>query len=204
MKEIGLYFGSFNPIHVGHLIVANFMAQEVNLDEVWFVVSPQNPFKSAEELLPDNHRLQMVRLAIREHELMKTCDVEFNLPRPSFTINTLNYLKNSHPEVRFSLIMGEDNLRHLHRWKESEAIVSNHRILVYARSEQANEAQKLNIEELDPLMQNRDIHVFHAPMLWISSSYIRDSIRGKRDIRYLVPESVVNYISNNFLYEKKP
>lgn len=201
MKEVGLYFGTFNPIHVGHLIVANFMTQEMGLDEVWFVVSPHNPFKQKDELLPDHHRLQMVRLAIREHERLKACDVEFDMPRPSYTSLTLHHLRAEHPDTKFSLIMGEDNLRHLHKWKDSSEIISNHRILVYARSVQANELEKLDMSEFDSSLKDADIHVFHAPMLWISSTYIRDSIRNNRDIRYLVPESVVNYISNNFLYE---
>lgn len=200
--HIGLYFGTFNPIHVGHLIVANYMTQEVGLDEVWFVVSPQSPFKREADLLPDHHRLQMVHLAIREHEKLRACDIEFELARPSFTISTLGALKEQHQDKSFSIIMGEDNLRSLHKWKNAEKILSEYRILVYARAEQSG-VEDIGLEDMDPMLSSAQIDVFHAPMLWISSTYIRDAIRNHRDIRYLVPEPVANYISNNFLYEKE-
>ena len=133
MKNIGLYFGTFNPIHVGHLVIANYMADYTDLDEVWLVVSPQNPLKKKESLLPDYHRLSLVRIAIEDNTKLKACNEEFNLPIPSYTINTLAFLKEKYGDSKFHLIMGEDNLRSFHKWKNHEEIIKYNKIYVYPR-----------------------------------------------------------------------
>ncbi|MDG1859371.1 MAG: nicotinate (nicotinamide) nucleotide adenylyltransferase, partial [Emcibacteraceae bacterium] len=131
--NIGLYFGSFNPIHVGHLIIAQYMIQRDDIDAVWFVVSPQNPFKNKTTLLQDYHRLALVRIATEDEPKFKAEDIEFGLPQPSYTIDTLTYLKEKHPDKNFSLLMGEDNLRGFNKWKNYEQILANHHLFVYPR-----------------------------------------------------------------------
>ena len=131
--RIGLYFGSFNPIHLGHLVIANHMVNRANLDEVWMVVTPTSPFKLDDEIIPEQQRLQMVRLAVAENSSIYASDVEFHLLRPNYTANTIRHLRSEHPEIEFSVIIGEDNFENLHRWQEHEDIISNHRILVYPR-----------------------------------------------------------------------
>ena len=126
MKKIGLFFGSFNPIHVGHLVIANHIAQSDLLDEVWFVVSPQNPFKEKKSLLEDYHRLALVNEAIEDNQKLKSCDIEFSMPKPSYTSDTLAYLMDKYPKYEFSLIMGEDNIKSFHKWKNYEVILKNH------------------------------------------------------------------------------
>ncbi|HEX7868942.1 MAG TPA: nicotinate (nicotinamide) nucleotide adenylyltransferase, partial [Chryseobacterium sp.] len=133
MKKIGLFFGSFNPIHIGHLILANYILENSDMNELWFVVSPQNPFKEKKSLLNDHNRLEMVELAIKNYPEMRASNIEFSLPTPSYTIDTLTYLKEKHPDYSFSLIMGEDNLESLHKWKNSDLLVKNHHIIVYPR-----------------------------------------------------------------------
>ena len=133
MKKIGLFFGSFNPIHVGHLVIANHIAQSDLLDEVWFVVSPQNPFKEKKSLLEDYHRLALVNEAIEDNQKLKSCDIEFSMPKPSYTSDTLAYLMDKYPKYEFSLIMGEDNIKSFHKWKNYEVILKNHSIIVYPR-----------------------------------------------------------------------
>ena len=197
MKRVGLYFGTFNPIHIGHLIIANYMANHTDLDEVWMVVTPHNPFKDRSELLPDHHRLQMSILATKENMRLYVSDVEFELPKPNYTYLTLRELKRLHPDHTFSLIMGEDNLRSLHRWKNYEEIVGEYSIKVYPRLIEDE-------EDMEPLGQLKgDIEICEAPLMKISSTFIRNSIRDQKDVRYLIPEAVTNYISNNYLYEEK-
>ncbi len=195
MKNIGLYFGTFNPIHVGHLIIANHMVNYGGLDEVWFVVSPKNPFKAKHTLLEDYHRLAMVRVAIENNSNLKASDIEFGLTKPSFTINTLAHLKEKYPTKNFTLIMGEDNLRGLHKWKNYEEIINNYALFVYPRIEGF-------AEEEYPLKNHKNVSFFDAPTMNISSSFIRKSINEKKDVSYLLSEPVFEYLSEMHFYQK--
>ena len=143
MKKIGLFFGSFNPIHIGHLILANYILENSDMDELWFVVSPQNPFKEKKSLLKDHNRLDMVQLAIKNYPKMKASNVEFSLPQPSYTIDTLTYLHEKYPDYSFALIMGEDNLDGLAKWKNSETLIKNHQIIVYPRSFEGEKKEEM-------------------------------------------------------------
>lgn len=195
MKRVGLYFGTFNPIHIGHLVIANYMANHTDLDEVWLVVSPQNPLKDAKTLLPDHHRLRMAQLAIKENERLFVSDIEFELEKPSYTYLTLRALAERFADHQFSLIMGEDNLRILDKWKNHDEILANYPIKVYPR---------LGEEEIEPLGNLKgDIEICEAPLMKISSTFIRNSIRDRKDVRYLIPEPVINYVGSNFLYEEQ-
>ncbi len=190
MKKIGLFFGSFNPVHVGHMIIAEFMATHADLDRIWMVVSPQNPHKKKSTLAKDYDRLHMVKAAIGDNPRLEACDIEFGLPQPSYTIDTLTYLKEKHPEKEFSLIMGGDNLGTLHKWKNYELLLKNHDIYVYKRPNY----------ELGELQEHPRIKMFKAPMLEISASYIRKQIAEGESIRYLVPEAVLDVIEEVNLY----
>lgn len=203
-KHIGLYFGTFNPIHVGHLIIANYMADYTNLDEVWLVVSPQNPLKNKASLLADYHRLQLVKIAIEGNTKLKASDIEFNLPKPSYTATTLAYLADKHPDYNFSLIMGEDNLRTFHKWLNHSDIIQNHHLYVYPR---VLTEQEINEIDLDSRHSNGfenhpNVHYFEAPVMKLSSSFIREAIKSKRDVRYTLTEPVYNYITEMHFYEK--
>jgi len=198
MKKVGLYFGTFNPIHVGHLIIANYMADYTSLDEVWLVVSPQNPLKKKESLLTDFHRLALVRIAVEDNNKLKACNEEFGLPIPSYTINTLTHLKEKFSDCSFSLIMGEDNLRSFHKWKNHENILQDHDIFVYPRilteleiEENANVKQKINHE---------NIKRCEAPIMKISSSFIRKAIKNNKDVRYLLTTKVHKYLDEMNFY----
>ena len=204
-RKIGLYFGTFNPIHMGHLVIANHMATHTDLDEVWLVVTPLNPQKDSVELMAQKHRLQMVHLATAENELLQGSDVEFALPSPNYTAATMRFIRGEHPEVDFSIIIGEDNFHNLHTWKDHWELVTHHRILVYPRRSVGVEQLTTSIREGD---QDR-IPVDHAHIVWcdapmisISSTYLRKAIQEHKDIRYLLPDTVLNYISNNMLYEQ--
>lgn len=199
MKKVGLYFGTFNPVHIGHLVIANFMANHTDLEEVWMVVTPHNPLKNRSELLPDEHRLQMVRLAIVDNPKVWASDVEFDLPQPNFTSKTLDHLLETHPDCEFTLIMGEDNLRSFDRWRDYERILADFDILVYPRSQTEGETR---IEAVSGLDFSR-VKVCDAPSIKISSTFLRNSIQNQKDVRYLIPEKVINYISNNYLYENR-
>ena len=203
--RIGLYFGSFNPIHLGHLVIANHMVNRAYLDEVWMVVTPTSPFKLDDEIIPEQQRLQMVRLAVAENSNIYASDVEFHLPRPNYTANTLRNLRSEHPEIEFSVIIGEDNFENLHRWQEHEDIISNHRILVYPRrvsSPNIPPSNALNKGGKTVVGKDQVVVFTEAPMIAISSSYIREAILDKQDIQYLLPDPVISYIGNNHLYEK--
>ena len=203
--RIGLYFGSFNPIHLGHLVIANHMVNRANLDEVWMIVTPTSPFKLDDEIIPEQQRLQMVRLAVAENSSIYASDVEFHLPRPNYTANTLRYLRSEHPEIEFSVIIGEDNFENLHRWQDHEDIISNHRILVYPRRVSSPNTPPSNAPNKGgkTVVGKDQVVVFtEAPMIAISSSYIREAILDKQDIQYLLPDPVISYIGNNHLYEK--
>lgn len=178
-ERVGLLFGSFNPIHVGHLILANHLATRTDLDAVWLVVSPQSPFKVGEELLPEQARLQLVQLAIAGNERLRALDVEFSLPKPSYTINTLDELRRQHPATEFVLLMGGDNLPGLPRWKSAERLTTEFAVYVYPRPGYALP------EPLPPR-----VRVVEAPLLDISATFIRQSLRTGQSIRYLVPEPV--------------
>lgn len=184
MKKIGLFFGSFNPIHVGHLIIANAMIHQTELDKVWFVVSPQNPFKKRSNLLHEFDRIDMVRAAVYEDDNLEASDIEFSLPKPSFTVDTLTYLVDKHPTYEFSLIIGEDNLDHFHKWKNYQEILKHHDIYVYPRpNAKGNE-----------LINHDRIHQVKAPLLDISATYIRNLIKENRSIKYLLPAKVEELI----------
>ncbi|HRP52848.1 MAG TPA: nicotinate (nicotinamide) nucleotide adenylyltransferase [Fluviicola sp.] len=196
--KVGLYFGTFNPIHVGHLIIANYMAEYTDLDQVWLVVTPQNPFKVKSTLLADYHRLALVNEAIKDNPNLKASDIEFKLPQPNYTTNTLAYLKEKYPNFLFSLIMGEDNLRSFPKWKNYENLLENYTIYVYPRvltiQEEAEIAEFST--ESESILKKHPQVVFceDVPVMKVSSSFIRDSIKEGKDVRYLVTEPVYNYI----------
>ena len=191
MTRVGLFFGSFNPVHVGHMIIANYMVEHTALDEVWMVLSPLNPFKSRKSLAKDYDRLYLLNLAIGDHPKIKSSSVEFNLPKPSYTIDTLTYLKEKYPEKEFSLIMGGDNIINLHKWKNYELIIKNYEIYVYKRGsyDQPKFGSEAKITYAD------------APLLNISASYIRKSIQNNKSIQYLVTEEVFQYLNIHNIYK---
>jgi nicotinate-nucleotide adenylyltransferase len=193
--KVGLYFGSFNPIHLGHLIIANHMVTRTDLDEVWMVVTPTSPFKIDDELIGEQHRLQMVRLAVADNPAIYATDVEFHLERPNYTCTTLRHLRTQYPSIDFSVILGEDNYDSLHKWQDYEEIIANHKVLVYPR--------KLTTDlHIEPQVSSENVVKFsNSPMIAISSSYIREAILAKHDVQFLLPDPVISYIGNNHLYE---
>jgi nicotinate-nucleotide adenylyltransferase len=188
--KIGLYFGSFNPIHVGHLIIASHIISNTELEELWLVVSPQNPFKKNHTLLNEHHRLNLVRTAIEGERKLRASSVEFKLPKPSYTIDTLTYLAEKYPEHVFSIIMGSDSFQNLEKWKNYEFLLEKYEILIYKRPGfDMEEKLKGNIKVMD------------APVLEISSTRIRELIRHNKSIRYLVTDAVKEVIENNSYYK---
>ena len=202
--KIGLYFGTFNPIHIGHLIIANHLAEYSGLDQIWMVVTPHNPLKNKQTLLEDHQRLHLVYLALEEYPKIKPSDIEFKLPQPNYTVNTLAHLQDKFPQHEFSLILGEDNLKTLHKWKNFEVILQNHKIYVYPRvSDEAvtnsnKKSFKLNLEHKN----NSKIYFIDAPIVEISSTFIRENIKNKKNVRPLLSEKVWEYIDNNNFYKK--
>ncbi|MEO8240233.1 MAG: nicotinate (nicotinamide) nucleotide adenylyltransferase [Flavobacterium sp.] len=192
--KIGLYFGTYNPIHVGHLIIANHMAEFAGLDQVWMVVTPHNPLKKKATLLDDHHRLQMVYLATEGFPKIKPSDIEFKLIQPNYTVNTLVHLQEKYPNHEFSLIMGEDNLKTLHKWKNYEVLLDNHDIYVYPRISEEPE----NIA----LKSHPKVHIIDAPVVEISSTFIRNNIKNGKNIQPLLPSKVWEYIDHNNFYKK--
>ncbi len=193
--KTGLFFGTFNPIHHGHLMIANYMQSFTDLDEIWFVITPQSPFKVKDSLLSDRDRQHLVNLAIGKSYRFKACDIEFNLPKPNYTVHTLAYLREKYPEREFALIMGGDNLTHLHKWFNVDEIIKNYEIYVYQRPDsEIPERWKAEIDK-------QTIHIVDAPLLEISSSFIRKSIRENKNIRYFMPEPVYQYIKEMHFYE---
>ncbi len=190
--KIGLFFGSFNPIHIGHLVIANFMAENTDLQKVWFVVSPHNPLKEKKSLLRDNDRLHLVRLATEENSKFKVSDIEFKLPQPSYTIHTLVHLKEKYPQHEFCLIMGSDNLESFEKWKNYEIILRDYKIYVYSRSEKLK----------SPLTNHEHVKIFDVPVMDISSSEIRKMIGEKKSVRYLLPETVFEEVKSRKFYKK--
>lgn len=192
--KIGLYFGTYNPIHIGHLIIANHMAEFADLDQVWMVVTPHNPLKKKATLLDDHHRLQMVYLATEDFPKIKPSDIEFKLQQPNYTVNTLAHLHDKYPNHEFSLIMGEDNLKTLHKWKNYEVLLDNHDIYVYPRI--SEEPENL------ALKSHPRIHIIEAPIVEISSTFVRNNIKKGKNIQPLLPSKVWEYIDHNNFYKK--
>lgn len=190
--KIGLFFGSFNPVHIGHLIIANHMATHTDLQRVWLVVSPHNPLKPKKTLANDYDRLHLVRLGIGDNPLLEVSNIEFGLPRPSYTVDTLAYLGEKYPDHTFAIIMGADSLADIHRWKNYEHLVANHDIYVYNRPS----------VDLGERAHWPRVHLVQAPLLDISATYIRECIRMGKSVRYLVPEAVFNYLENSRLYRQ--
>lgn len=191
--NIGLYFGTFNPIHVGHLTIANHIAEHSDLDQVWFVVTPQSPFKVKNSMLDDHQRLEMVYRATKDYDKLRPSDIEFGLPQPNYTINTLVYLQEKFPEHKFALIMGEDNLKSFHKWKNHELILEAHDIYVYPRiSEGTIETQ---------FHKHKKVHFINAPIMELSSTFIRNSIKEGKNVRPMLPEHVWEYVDEMNFYK---
>ena len=186
MKKVGLYFGTFNPIHVGHLIIANNMVENSDLDEIWMVVTPHNPFKKKSSLLDNHHRFEMVYSATESYDKIKPSDIEFNLPQPNYTVNTLAHISEKHPNYNFSLIMGEDNLKSFHKWKNYETILEHHQIYVYPRISEGKVETRFD--------NHQKIHLVKAPIIEVSSTMIRNGIKSKKNIRPLLSNTVWEYI----------
>lgn len=190
--RIGLFFGSFNPIHVGHMVLGNYMVSFTDLEQVWFVVSPHNPLKEKSSLLHQNQRLHMVNLAIGDHPNLKSSNIEFSLPQPSYTINTLVHLKEKFPNHEFSLIMGADNLQSFHKWKNYEEILKHYSLYVYPRPGY----------EGGEWMNHPKVKITDAPLIEISSTFIRNAIKNKKDVSFFVPPTVWQYIDEMSFYKK--
>ncbi|MFP4024102.1 MAG: nicotinate (nicotinamide) nucleotide adenylyltransferase [Thiohalospira sp.] len=188
----GLFFGSFNPIHIGHLAIANYMLEFANLDEIWLIVSPHNPLKKEENLLDENERLKMVQLALSYDLKIKALDIEFYLPKPSYTIDTLNFLSEKYPDKQFKIIIGTDNFKSFHQWKSYQELLTNYDILVYPRA-------GYDIEEYK---NYKNISLINAPLMEISSSFIRESLQQGKILKYFLPCGVYDYIKKNHHYEK--
>ena len=191
--KIGLFFGSFNPVHIGHMVIANYMLEFTDLNQIWFVVSPHNPLKPKSSLLAAHHRLRLVREAIGDNNKLKASNIEFKLPQPSYTINTLTYLKEKYPKNDFDLIVGSDNLQTFHKWKNYEQLLEQHELYVYPRSTKPQEPGEL--------VSHAKIKIVPAPVMEISSSFIREAIKNKKDVRYMIPEAVYGYIKEMHFYE---
>ncbi|MFD2598277.1 nicotinate (nicotinamide) nucleotide adenylyltransferase [Sphingobacterium corticis] len=190
-KHIGLFFGSFNPIHVGHLIIGNYMANYTELDEVWFVVSPQNPFKEKKSLANMYDRLEMANLAIGDADRLRTSDIEFSLPQPSYTIDTLTYLQERYPEYEFALIMGGDNLAGLKKWKNADIILRDYRIFVYPRPGYPVDSELVN---------HPSVTITETPNMELSSTAIRKAVKSGKSIQFQTPDAVIDFIDKKGLY----
>ncbi|HMK17004.1 MAG TPA: nicotinate (nicotinamide) nucleotide adenylyltransferase [Chitinophagaceae bacterium] len=190
--NIGLYFGSFNPIHIGHLIIANHVLNETPINKIWFIVSPQNPLKESKTLLNEFDRLHLVRLATQDDNRLKCSDIEFNLPKPSYTSNTLAFLSEKYPEHQFSIIMGSDSYQNLDKWKNYETIINNYPVYVYKR-------EGYDIKKAF----DKEAVILSAPIIQISASQIREHMRSAKSIRYLVPEIVREEIESRKFYKQK-
>ena len=190
--KTGLYFGSFNPIHIGHMAIANFMIEFSDLEQLWFVVSPHNPLKEKKTLLKDYHRLEMVQLAVEDDDRFRASDIEFKLPTPSYTIDTLVYLEERNPGREFQLVMGADGLRTFHKWKHANLIVEKYHRLIYPRPG----------VDMDSVSKLGNASVVSAPLMEISSSFIRNAIKEGKDIRHLVPAKAYQYMREMHFYEQ--
>ena len=188
----GLFFGTFNPIHIGHLAIANYMLSFTEMDELWLVVSPHNPFKKQQNMLSEADRLHLVHLAIEGHPSYRSCDLEFHMPKPSYTINTLERLTEIYPQKKFVLIMGSDNLELFHKWKNSEAIIATYHRYIYPRPDTPP-----HLMEKIP-----NATVMNAPLMDISSSFVRQAIAAGKDLPFFLHEKVYQYIKEKRFYEK--
>lgn len=191
-KKIGLFFGSFNPIHNGHLILAKYLLNQSDLSDIWFVVSPQNPLKDKKSLLGEMHRLQLVKMAIEDEPHFKAIDIEFKMPKPSYTIDTLIHLTEKYPKNKFVLIMGSDNINTINKWKNYEVILSDYEVYAYPRI-----GEKANV----PAIEHPHIKYISAPIIELSSTMIRANIKEKKDIRYFLSEKVYDYVKEMHFYE---
>ena len=192
-KKTGLYFGTFNPIHIGHLSIANYVVEYGELDEVWMVVTPHNPHKKKSSLLDNNHRIMMVDIALEDYPKIKSSKIEFNLPQPNYTVNTLAVLEEKHPDKNFCLIMGEDNLKSLHKWKNYEVILERYEIVVYPRISEGKVKTQFD--------NHPKITQVTAPIMEISSTFIRRAIKEGKNIRPLLPENVWKYLDEMNFYK---
>ena len=186
MKNVGLFFGSFNPIHLGHLAVANFFTQNGNLAEVWLVISPQSPFKKKSTLMENHHRLTMVELAIEDNPKLKACSEEFNLPTPNFTEDTLQHLKKKYSKNQFTLLLGQDNIAHFDQWKAHDQILDQFQLFVYPRSQSDKIPTKL--------LNHPKIHFFDGLLMEVSATEIRSAVKNKKPLTHLIPSQIENYL----------
>lgn len=191
--KIGLYFGSFNPIHIGHLIIASYVLNETRLDKIWFIVSPQNPLKKSNSLLNEYDRLHLVRLATQDDPRLRVSDIEFHLPKPSYSIDTLVYLREKYSETEFSIIMGSDSFQNIHKWKNYESILNDYTIYVYERPGFKPAGTK-----------HGTVQLLKAPLLEISATHIREQLKKRKSIRYLVPEIVREEIESRQFFYSNP
>ena len=190
-ESVGLFFGSFNPIHIGHMVIANWFVEYTDLEKVWFVVSPQNPFKEKKSLLADHHRLALVRQAIEDDQRFWVTDIEFKMPKPSYTIDTLTYLQEKYPDKHFVILAGSDQLPTFDKWKNPEQILELYRLYVYARP--GYEGSRYD--------DHPSVRIFDAPRMEISSTFIRNSVKEGKDMRYMLPEKVWRYMREMHFYE---
>lgn len=191
--KIGLYFGSYNPIHIGHLAIANYVVEYTDIDQLWFVVSPQNPHKNKKNLLADYHRLELVRRAIDDDNRFRASNIEFNLPKPSYTVDTLAYLKDQYPAYDFVILMGSDNLESFHKWKNYETILENYGVIVYPRP-------GFNRENVQ--VDKNIVIADGAPLMEISASFIRKAIKHEKDVRHFLPLKTWEYLDEMNFYRK--
>lgn len=191
-KQIGVFSGSFNPIHVGHIILASYIKEFTDIDEVWLVVSPQNPLKDANTLLDDAARLEMANIAIEDFEGIKVSQVEFDMPKPSYTIDTLNKLAAENPEADFTLIIGADNWNDFHRWKDYKLLLATYKVMIYPRA-----GESIYIDK----QYRHTVDVVDAPLVEVSSTFIRDGIKNSKDVRAFLPKGVYEYLTKNKYYQ---
>ena len=190
--KIGLFFGSFNPVHNGHMMIANYMLEFTDIDKLWFVVSPHNPLKEKSSLLADRHRYRLLEEALKDNQKYKVSDIEFRLTFPSYTINTLVHLSEKYPGKQFIPIIGSDNLQNLKKWKNYQIILENYGFLVYRRKGYEN----------SEFENHKNVHIVDAPQIEISSTFIRNAIKDKKDIQYFLPEGTYKYLKEMHFYEK--
>jgi nicotinate-nucleotide adenylyltransferase len=193
MKKTGLFFGSFNPIHIGHLIIANHIVEHSNLDEVWFIVTPHNPHKQKKTLLADHHRLMMTRLALENYPKLKASNIEFDLPQPNYTVNTLAHLQEQYSDRQFVLLMGQDNIASFHKWKNYEVILEQHQIYVYPRI--------TNKKPKEAILLHPSVFVIEAPIIELSATQIRNDIQQAKNIRPMLSPEVFKYIDEMNFYK---